>query len=223
MRRRFVFTIALAFISACVPRDRLNTDCQWINDAPAALDLTNAAQRTHLRLDVIVAEELAVRFADARTAAPRAAVREECLARLFPEIGRAHRVTIEQVVAERGRREGLWDILVFAIFAAAYAAASLRITDRVRQPFRDSPRAAWLALFVAAVPVAVVGMASGEIWVLLAEGVRVSNLSHLSGFRGNRVPWRHHRAEIFAVCLALFWMVALARTALLARRQQPQR
>ncbi len=90
MRRHPALVLALVLSTACVPRHRLNTDCRWVDDAAGVLDLSNSTQRDHLTLDVIVAEELAVRYADARTAAPRGPVREQCLARLFPEISGAH-------------------------------------------------------------------------------------------------------------------------------------
>ncbi len=74
MRRHPALVLALVLSTACVPHHRLNTDCRWVDDAAGVLDLSNSTQRDHLTLDVIVAEELAVRYANARTAAPRGPV-----------------------------------------------------------------------------------------------------------------------------------------------------
>jgi len=214
MPRYTALAFAILLGVGCVPRDRLNTACRWGNDPPAVLDLANSAQRNHLTLDVIIAEELAVRYADASAAPPRGPVRDQCLARLFPEISRAHGVSIPEIEAARGRREGMWDVGVLALFALAYGALALRAIDRIRRSFSGSLWATAAALAVAALPIAIVATVAGEMWALMAEGVRVSNLGHLSGFRGNRVPWRHHRAEIFAGAVALYSVVAIVRARL---------
>ncbi len=151
--------MALDFSTACVPRDRLNADRGWGNDAAGALDLSNSTQRDHLTLDVIVAEELGVRYADARTAAPRGPMREQCLAKLFPGISSAHNIKIAEVEAARGRREGLVDTGVIGLFALAYGASSVIAVRRIRRLFFDSPWIAGAALLIAALPIAFVATA----------------------------------------------------------------
>ncbi len=221
MYRPAIVALAVIIGIGCVPRDRLNAACHWGDDPAGKLDPTNPTHRDHLTLDVIVAEELAVRYADATTPPPRGAARDKCLAQLFPEISRAHGIPLAEVEAARGRREGMWDTGVLGLFAAAYAWLSLVAINRIRRSFSGSRRATVTALVVVAMPLAATGTFTGELWALLAEGMRVSNLGHLSGFRGNRIPWRHNRAEIFAGAIALFWLIAIVRSRLGSQGDDP--
>ena len=45
---------------------RVNSECRWSDDGTGALDLAQPTDRDHLRVDVKVAGELALRMADAR-------------------------------------------------------------------------------------------------------------------------------------------------------------
>ena len=59
--------------AACIQRERLNADCKWTGDPSVPLDLRNRSEQRHLDQDLMHAEELAVRYGDARTAASASA------------------------------------------------------------------------------------------------------------------------------------------------------
>lgn len=201
--------VAVLVSAGCVPASRLNADCTWTRHQNGSLDLSGAADRRHLAQDLIVAEELAVRYADARVPPPRGPTRDTCLAQLTATIARDHALTAAEVEAYRGRRDGWWDAALFVVLGLAFSVMVRTLVGVIRERF-DSPHASAVVLVCAALPVALVGVAAGEWISLVAEGVRVSNLSHLSGFRGERIPWRHHRLEIAAASVALFTVVAVA-------------
>jgi hypothetical protein len=55
---------------------------------------------------------------------------------------------------------------------------------------------------LAAAVVALIGVVGGEIWCDSFEMVRLGN-GHLS-YRETRVPWTHHRVELFLVAVFVF-------------------
>lgn len=62
-RAAVIAAIVLA-VAACVPRERINTDCRWNDPRSGPLDLASSRDRDHLRVDLDVAEELAVAHGD---------------------------------------------------------------------------------------------------------------------------------------------------------------
>ena len=73
----WVVAFALAFAGSaatyvtcpgCIPRDRVNTNCEWSGDSSFAFDASNAGHRQHLVEDAQLAEELGIRYADAEFA-----------------------------------------------------------------------------------------------------------------------------------------------------------
>ena len=52
MVRATAVLVGLALVlSACLPRDRLNTNCEWTKDPVRALDLSLESDRRHLSVD----------------------------------------------------------------------------------------------------------------------------------------------------------------------------
>src|SRR5947207_11509149 len=56
--------LLFALLSACAPRERLNENCEWTNDPSLALDSRTLSGERHLANDAVIAEELAIRYAD---------------------------------------------------------------------------------------------------------------------------------------------------------------
>lgn len=197
--------------AACLPVERLNSDCRWTGDSPGPLDVSRSDDENHLRRDVLIAEELGVRHADATVRPPRVAVREACIARLAVEIGQSHELSPSVVLAQRGRRNWRADAAFLLACALVYGVAAIRLRDWIWERFNASRLSRLLALIGAAVPIAVLAVGVGEVVSMVAEGARVANLGHMSGFRGARIPWKHHRAGLMAGAVVLFWVVALMR------------
>lgn len=104
----FVLLTAIQGASACG-----GSRCEWPHEADAAIDLTNAIQRRHLRDDAHGARTFAVRYGDASVILPtgpeaagwneRIAVHRDavsrCEASLFQSIAATHHVASGQVRA----------------------------------------------------------------------------------------------------------------------------
>jgi hypothetical protein len=228
-RAQAIVALALAAISigvsACTPPTAHHADCEWPPEAASALDVTNRADRDHLRKDAETAEDLAIRYADwhrghrsGHYAGPDEyrRARDECIARLADSIVRDHRVTIEQVDQARLTRPTLFDPVVLVFYAILYvlvADRTVRWIFRALQP-GDSVRATGSILFVS-VGVSAMGVAFGDIWSAVAEVIRLGN-DHLS-YRGYRIPWSNHRLALFIAGVVLFWLVAVRRSVATAR------
>jgi hypothetical protein len=103
----------------CIERERANKTCEWTGDTPLAFDPRSTAHQAHLAKDAQLAEELAIRYADAefgrRTGIEHhgglidnGRFRAECMSRMFAAIESAHHVTSAQAQAARGRRNPRW-------------------------------------------------------------------------------------------------------------------
>jgi hypothetical protein len=216
--RHLVCLTVLLCLPSCVARDRLNSDCRWTGDAARPLNLNDRADDRHLLDDVTLAEELAIRAADVRRGhrsgrfdgtVTYAAARESCMATLFEAAAASHHVSPTEVRARLGRRV-LWvDLVVGGLFATFYTLGAIAATRHLDITYsRERRLTSLVAILTASIAVSAVGVVAGELWSLLAEGFRVSSNNHIS-YRAARIPWAHHRADIFAVGLVLFWVVAL--------------
>ena len=198
----------------CLPRDRLNSTCEF-RESPRALDLSVAADLRHLREDARVAEELGVRQGDAtrgRESIPERTTRAEgCTAAVFDQIARIHSVSRGSVeVAALHRSLWLDIVLVFLPAALVALLICLAIADRVNGRFADDEQAIWLVMAIlAGVVVSFVIMFVGEMWSWLVEMIRIDDL-HIS-YRAFHLPWSRHRWLIYAVSVGLFLFVAYRR------------
>src|SRR5207244_12348736 len=114
------------------------------------------AEQQQLADDIRVAEELAIRFTDARgKLSPLAGQRlRDCEAKLFGHIARDHSVSLAEISEARthlGDRH--WDPAIHIPLAAIYTLVVLGIVRRLRRRFaRDEKTAAlYTALFLAPV------------------------------------------------------------------------
>jgi hypothetical protein len=204
----------LLVLVGCLPRDRLNSACEF-REAPRPLDVSVSADLRHLREDAQVAQELGIRQGDAmrgRESIPERTTRAEgCTAAVFDQITRIHGVSKSSVEAAALHRSLWLDIaLVFLPAALVALVICMAIADRVNGRFAAEEPAIWLVMAVlAGVVVSFVIMFVGEMWSWLVEMVRNDDL-HIS-YRAFRLPWSRHRWLIYAVSAGLFLFVAYRR------------
>ena len=133
--------------------------------------------------------------------------RDACVANLFQLLGQKYGVSAEQVRQALGQRRLGTDLLIMLSYGAVYAIFAYVIVRwlwrRIGQ--EDPSRATVISVFVSLV-VALIGTIAGEIWCDGLEMVRLGN-GHLS-YRETRVPWTHHRLELFFCGVLLFLILA---------------
>jgi hypothetical protein len=155
---------------AIVPAARINDTCRWSQEPSRPLDLRARSDRTHLTADAVLAEELAIRFADATAgfrsghyagADAYAAARERCLTRLLGTVADAHAVA--PAVARDAIRH--WSILADALF----------FEERVRL---QTNHLSYRAFYVPWAQHPVIAAAAGAVVFLLAVVVRAAAVGH---------------------------------------------
>src|SRR4029450_7512598 len=106
-------------LPACLPRDRLNVNCEWTEADRRALDLTKSSDHRHLNQDVDIAIEVIMRSADAEHGrrygysahggyVDGGRFRDECREKVFTAIADGHSLTLEQVRNARATRTRDW-------------------------------------------------------------------------------------------------------------------
>jgi len=205
----------------CIDRNRTNKTCDWTDDTAFPIDYKEASHQTHLVADAQLAEELAIRYADAEFG-KRFGVehhgglldggnfRRQCLSRLFDAIENNHDVTSAQVQFARGRRNGTFDFAVAMLFLPFYSLGALVACRWLLQRFSSEERfAAFVATGLASVAVSVLGLQSLRLWSAVWETIRVGN-GHMSTIRAaSYTRWNHQfpGAEFIGGIL-LFWLIA---------------
>jgi hypothetical protein len=198
--------------AGCVARERLNSDCEW-NDLVSPRITQHAAGQRHLIEDVTVAEEIAIRYADVRKgrrsghfegSTAYVAARQACMATLIAKIAVDHHVSEPHVRDQIGRRESAVDAAIGLTFAAIYTFIAGWIVGAF-QLGKWTPMSL-AAVLMASAAISAAGILSGELWSGLAETIRLGT-THMS-YRAERLPWRHHRAELFLAGTLIFWLLA---------------
>ena len=206
----------------CIDRNRVNQTCEWTSDTVFPIDPQNAAHQKHLVADAQLAEELAIRHADAEFGRrfgiehhggliDNGRFREECLSRLFRSIENNHHVTPEQVRVARGVRNRTFDLAVVLLFLPFYSVgatvASLWLSRRFAS---DGRLVRWVAAAVASVTVSFLGLQFLRLWGAVWEVVRVGN-GHMATIRAaSYTRWsQHHFDALFIGGILLFWLIAL--------------
>ena len=203
--------------TGCVRREGRNSDCLWPEANARPLDLSRGVDDRHLREDVELAEDLAVRYMDAQRRAPSAQLRppgevmNTCRNSLLKQVSTSHRVSPSQVVPLFGSRSLVNDLIVIVPFFLLYALAAVLLAGWLlnRYPPEDSMAATLAMSLVCSLAFAVGGLLLGEPWSTTAESIRIGT-GHLS-YRVDRIPWVQHRLGFFALCVAVFWIAALVR------------
>ena len=226
MRTRVLPALLAALcVAGCVPRNRINTDCRWMGEARSHLEITRAADVRHLMSDAMIAEDLAIRYADV-TRGRRSghfagwdeyeSAREQCMTTLFAAAADTHGVDAQQVRALVERRPLAVDVAVFLAFGVLYVAVSFAATGAILNRFSlDAPAAAIVASLAVAPVLSVSGVLVLGIWAGLIDTLRFGNM-HMS-YRVDRLPWGHHPLALFAAGIVVFLATAAWRGASLER------
>jgi hypothetical protein len=180
------------------------------------------AARRHLQDDALRAEDIGIRYADGRNA-PHSGhfvgftsynrTTDSCITAMLSVVARTHGVPVDTVRASLRSRPVVGDALVMASFAALFGLVAYGVSGRVNRNFpldrgRESVVAV-AAIVLTSILVSGVALMVGEWYAITVEVIRVGN-GHLS-YRTQRIPWTHHRTELFFVGVALFWLVAALR------------
>jgi hypothetical protein len=196
--------IALVVLTlGCSTPPGMNDDCNW-----------PGPHRTigrSLIEDVRIAEELAMRYADARfdSKASHGRLRSECEATLFSRVGQNHAVDLAAVKAARRQLDAqVWDLPVQLPLAAMFTALTLILARKIRRRFPADEKvpAALATLFISLV-IASVFQVLAHLWDGLVEMTRLGT-THLS-YRVERLGWREHGRTVFVASVVLFWCAVL--------------
>lgn len=216
------FLGVLVVSSGCIDGTRVNSRCDWTGDSRFPIDPRNTTGQQHLVADAQLAEELAIRYADAEHKRlfgyeghggliAQGRVRNECMARLVALIENNHAVGPEQIAVARGVRNPLFDAVVALSFLPFYCAGAAVICVVLRRRFSsDEGLARSIVTGLTSVAASFLGLQLGQLWGALWEMRRVGN-GHISSFRtATRTLWIHERlGEVFVGGVLLFWIVAL--------------
>ena len=158
----------------CIDRNRVNMSCEWTGDTAFPIDPQYVAHRTHSVADAQLAEELAVRHADAEHERmfgsyghggliDHGRVRNECMARLLTTIENNHAVTSEQIAVARGQRSWLFDLAVELLFLPLYCLGAAAFCLALDRRFSsDQPHVWVLASALSSFAASFIGLQVGE-------------------------------------------------------------
>ena len=206
----------------CIDRNRVNKTCEWMGDAAFPIDPQNTAHQKHLVADAQLAEELAIRHADAEFGRrfgveghggliDNGRFRRECLSRMFRAIENNHDVTSEQIRVARGQRDRTFDLAAGLLFLPLYSLCATVACRWLSRRFSSDERYVGLvATGLASVAVSFLGLEFLQLWLAVWEVVRVGN-GHMTGIRAatyNRWSQQYVDAQ-FIGGIVLFWLVAL--------------
>ena len=231
MLARWLLFFAIASVGAvvtyvrcpgCIPRDRVNTACEWTSDTRFPFDSRNPVHQEHLIEDAQLAEELGVRYADAEHGRrfgvehhggliDNGRFRRECLSRMFAAIENNHAVTAEQVRVARGYRNPTFDLAVVLMFLPFYALGATIVCRGISRRFSSTERSVrWVATLLASVVVSLLGLQCFRLWGAIWEVVRVGN-GHMASIRAaSQTRWvQVYAGADFIAGVVLFWVIAL--------------
>jgi hypothetical protein len=131
----FPFLAALGLVisiasTGCVRREGRNSECIWPQEAGArTLDVSRPGDSWHLREDVELAEELAIRYMDAQRRSPSrqfnsgqppGQVMNTCRDSLLKQVSTSHNVPPKAMLQFFGRRSLAIDVTVILPFLLLY-------------------------------------------------------------------------------------------------------
>jgi hypothetical protein len=208
-------------VSGCLDRTRVNEQCQWRPDSAGALDLTRANEQRHLYDDVELAEELAIRNADAiykqrfgsyghGGLIENGRLRERCMASLLSAVAAAHELRVEQVehARARGYRDPRWDLGVLLSFGCLYGLLAWQIVRALSRRFPpDEGGEGLIASLLVSVPAGLTAFQLFMLWGGAFEAVRLGN-GHVSSYRMARNPWPAHSGTLLIAGIMVFLLIA---------------
>jgi hypothetical protein len=222
-RTRLCRLLLMVVLTGCIDRDRVNRHCEWTGDTAFHIDPRNGAHQQHLVHDAQLAEDLAVRYADAEHLRrfgydghggliDKGGVVGDCMARLVSTIEEHHSVTPEQVYAARAHRDWRFDLAVAALFIPLYWFSSTVVSGRLARRFSSDRGAVRIvATGLTSLVVSFLGLQAGQLWLAAWETIRVRN-GHIGAFRRASWvhPWGDHAGVVFVGAAVLFWLIALS-------------
>jgi len=205
----------------CIDRSRINSACEWAGDTAFPIDARNAAHEEHLGSDAHIAEELAIRHADAEHGRrfgvehhggllDGGRFRGECLSRMLHAIQNNHGVTSAQVQLARGQRNWTFDVAVTVLFLPLYLLGAIAASRWLSRRFSSDERLVRVvATGMISVAVSFLGLQCLRLWAGVWEVVRVGN-GHMTSVRAaSQTRWMHHVDGQLIGGMLLFWLVAL--------------
>jgi hypothetical protein len=213
MRRLLLVAVIVTFTACTRPGDYpISSNCTWLEDGNRVLDLTKMADRRHLHFDAVIAEDLAIRWAD-KNFGHRPEWDQRCAAcmeTLFQGVAQQHHGVDVSVVRQYSReRDVLADAAVILSFGVVYVFAAYLLAGRIGRRFPAGEPGFWVMTLAMAVGISLVGVLAGGLWSIVIEGFRL-NSAHLS-FRMNRLPLRQHWPVLFVYGFVVFASVSLFR------------
>jgi hypothetical protein len=205
----------------CIDRSRVNTTCEWTGDAAFQIDPQSAAHQQHLVADAQLAEELAIRHADAEFGRrfgvehhggliDNGRFRRECLSRMFSAIENTHDVSAQQIQVARGERNPRFDLAVGLLFLPIYLfGASIACRWLFRRFSTDERAVGLIAIAMSSIAVSLLGLQCFRLFAAIWEVVRVGN-GHMTGIRAasdSRWSQLYVGADFIGGVL-LFWLIA---------------
>jgi len=209
-----VLMVTIVLGSCARPGDHpISSNCSWTEDDNRTLNLENFADRRHLRIDAVTAEDVAIRWADQHfyLRPEYGARRDECMESLFKGVASRHGVDVALVLQYSRQRDIVADSVTILGFGLLYLAAAYFMIGRIRRRFSvDESGGFWIMTAVMSVGASLVGLLVGGLWSIVIETYRL-NSAHLS-YRMNLIPFRQHWF-VFLLCLLLaFWLIVLIRS-----------
>jgi hypothetical protein len=204
----------------CLERDRDNSRCEWTGDATFPFDPRSLAQQAHLIQDAQLAEELAVRYADAENLRLHGVehhggliesgnVLLGCMSRMFAAIESHHAVTAEQIRAARAQRNRAFDAAVIVLFLPIYWLGVTAVLRGLSRRFSEDRRSVQLiAAGLMSVVVSFVGFQLHILWGALWSTIRLGN-GHVGGYRLARIAWLPYASALIIGGVLLFWLILL--------------
>lgn len=205
----------------CIDRSRVNTACVWTGDSAFPIEPQNADHQKHMVGDAHLAEELAIRHADAEHGRrfgvehhggllDGGRFRRECLSRMLHAIENNHGVTSEQIHVARGQRNWTFDVAVSLLFLPLYLLGGIAASRWLSRRLSTHDRFVRLvATGMASVAVSFLGLQCLRFWGAVWEVIRVGN-GHMTSIRAaSKTRWMHHVDGQLIGGILLFWLVAL--------------
>jgi hypothetical protein len=205
----------------CIERSRVNKGCEWTGDTAFAIDWNDPAHRKHLVGDAQLAEDLAIRRADAEFnrlygyeahggLIDNGRVVRECMARLVAAIQTNHAVTVQQIAVARGERSRLFDTAVAVSFLPLFVLSAGVACGPLSRRFSTEKRfVRVVAIALTSVVAGFLGLQAGELWGSVWEAIRVGN-GHMSPFRSAiHTRWTNDHFSVILIAQAVtFCLVA---------------
>lgn len=220
--------------AACIDHTRINNNCIWNPERVRDLDFSQWPQQRHLYDDVAIAEEIAIRHADAvhkerfgsfghGGLIENGALRDRCMATLMNAIAATHDLPLDRVeqARARGYRDPRWDLAVLLSFVCLYGIAAWTVARAIsrRFPTEDGGWFARVVPLLASIPIGIAGVQLFALWGAVSESIRVGN-GHVSSYRSAKSPWADHQPAIVLAAVALYAVVAARRYSIERRRSR---